>query len=211
MIRINLLPQKQQAAQTDTNTLQAVVLVAFLLELAGLFFVQHTKERQLEAVKAESAAVRGQIDQIGREIANHKQIQDELKSLREREAAIERLQSGRVGPTAVLLELSRVLTAEKGPTVDRARLEQLRRDAPQLVPNPSWDARRLWLTGYKEAERSATISGFARDAEDVSELLRRLSLSNYFEEVKLLPAEKVLDPQTKEQLVRFEFSAKVKF
>jgi type IV pilus assembly protein PilN len=211
VIRINLLPQKQQAAQTDTNTLQAVVLVAFLLELAGLFFVQHTKERQLEAVKAESAAVRGQIDQIGREIANHKQIQDELKSLREREAAIERLQSGRVGPTAVLLELSRVLTAEKGPTVDRARLEQLRRDAPQLVPNPSWDARRLWLTGYKEAERSATISGFARDAEDVSELLRRLSLSNYFEEVKLLPAEKVLDPQTKEQLVRFEFSAKVKF
>lgn len=211
MIRINLLPQKQQAAQTDTNTLQAVMLVAFLLELAGLFFVQHTKERQLEAVKAESAAVRGQIDQIGREIANHTQIQDELKSLREREAAIERLQSGRVGPTAVLLELSRVLTAEKGPTVDRARLEQLRRDAPQLVPNPSWDARRLWLTGYKEAERSATISGFARDAEDVSELLRRLSLSNYFEEVKLLPAEKVLDPQTKEQLVRFEFSAKVKF
>jgi len=211
VIRINLLPQKQQAAQTDTNTLQAVMLVAFLLELAGLFFVQHTKERQLEAVKAESAAVRGQIDQIGREIANHTQIQDELKSLREREAAIERLQSGRVGPTAVLLELSRVLTAEKGPTVDRARLEQLRRDAPQLVPNPSWDARRLWLTGYKEAERSATISGFARDAEDVSELLRRLSLSNYFEEVKLLPAEKVLDPQTKEQLVRFEFSAKVKF
>jgi type IV pilus assembly protein PilN len=211
VIRINLLPQKQQAAQTDTNTLQAVVLVAFLLEIAGLFFVQHTKERELEAVKAESAAVRGQIDQIGREIANHKQIQEELKSLRERESAIERLQSGRVGPTAVLLELSRVLTAEKGPTVDRARLEQLRRDAPQLVPNPSWDAHRLWLTGYKEAERNATISGFARDAEDVSELLRRLSLSNYFEDVKLLPAEKVLDPQTKEQLVRFEFSAKVKF
>jgi type IV pilus assembly protein PilN len=211
VIRINLLPQKQQAAQTDKNTIQAVVLVAFLLEVAGLFFVQHTKERELEAVKAEATAVRGQIDQIGREIANHKQIQEELKSLREREAAIERLQAGRVGPTAVLLELSRVLTPEKGPTVDRARLEQLRRDAPQLVPNPSWDAHRLWLTGYREAERSATISGFARDGEDVSELLRRLSLSNYFEDVKLLPAEKVLDPQTKEQLVRFEFSAKVKF
>jgi len=45
----------------------------------------------------------------------------------------------------------------------------------------------------------------------VSELLRRLSLSQYFEDVKLLPAEKVLDPQTREQLVRFQFSAKVKF
>lgn len=211
MIRVNLLPQKQQASSSDGNSLQTVVLVAFMLELAALFFVQRAKERELEGVRAESAAVRGQIDQIGREIANHKAIQEQLKTLRDREIAIEKLQTGRIGPTAVLLELSRVLTADKGPSVDRARLEQLRRDSPQLVPNPSWDSRRLWLTAYTEKDRVTTIAGFARDGEDVSELLRRLSLSQYFDDVKLLPAEKVLDPQTREQLVRFQFSAKVKF
>jgi type IV pilus assembly protein PilN len=211
MIRVNLLPQKQQASASEGNPLQTAVLVMFMLELGALFFVQRAKERELEGVRAESVAVRGQIDQIGREIANHKAIQDQLKTLRDREAAIEQLQAGRVGPTAVLLELSRVLSGDKGPTVDRARLEQLRRDAPQLVPNPSWDSRRLWLTNYTEKERAVTIAGFARDAEDVSELLRRLSLSQYFEDVKLLPAEKVLDPQTKEQLVRFQYSAKVRF
>jgi type IV pilus assembly protein PilN len=211
MIRVNLLPQKQQASSSDGNSLQTAVLVVFMLELAALFFVQRAKERELEGVRAESAAVRGQIDQIGREIANHKAIQEQLKALRDRETAIEKLQTGRIGPTAVLLELSRVLTADKGPSVDRARLEQLRRDSPQLVPNPSWDSRRLWLTAYTEKDRVTTIGGFARDGEDVSELLRRLSLSQYFEDVKLLPAEKVLDPQTREQLVRFQFSAKVKF
>ena len=211
MIRVNLLPQKQQASSSDGNSLQTVVLVAFMLELAALFFVQRAKERELEGVRAESAAVRGQIDQIGREIANHKAIQEQLKTLRDREIAIEKLQTGRIGPTAVLLELSRVLTADKGPSVDRARLEQLRRDSPQLVPNPSWDSRRLWLTAHTEKDRVTTIAGFARDGEDVSELLRRLSLSQYFDDVKLLPAEKVLDPQTREQLVRFQFSAKVKF
>ncbi len=211
MIRVNLLPQKQQASSSDGNSLQTAVLVVFMLELAALFFVQRAKERELEGVRAESAAVRGQIDQIGREIANHKAIQEQLKALRDREIAIEKLQTGRIGPTAVLLELSRVLTADKGPSVDRARLEQLRRDSPQLVPNPSWDSRRLWLTAYTERDRVTTIAGFARDGEDVSELLRRLSLSQYFEDVKLLPAEKVLDPQTREQLVRFQFSAKVKF
>ena len=211
MIRVNLLPQKQQASSSDGNSLQTAVLVVFMLELAALFFVQRAKERELEGVRAESAAVRGQIDQIGREIANHKAIQEQLKALRDREIAIEKLQTGRIGPTAVLLELSRVLTADKGPSVDRARLEQLRRDSPQLVPNPSWDSRRLWLTAYTEKDRVTTIAGFARDGEDVSELLRRLSLSQYFEDVKLLPAEKVLDPQTREQLVRFQFSAKVKF
>ncbi len=211
MIRVNLLPQKQQASSSDGNSLQTAVLVVFMLELAALFFVQRAKERELEGVRAESAAVRGQIDQIGREIANHKAIQEQLKALRDRETAIEKLKTGRIGPTAVLLELSRVLTADKGPSVDRARLEQLRRDSPQLVPNPSWDSRRLWLTAYTEKDRVTTIAGFARDGEDVSELLRRLSLSQYFEDVKLLPAEKVLDPQTREQLVRFQFSAKVKF
>ncbi len=211
MIRVNLLPQKRDASGHEPTVLQAIVLGAFLLELAVLFFVHQTKVRELEAVRAEATAIRGQIDQIGHEIADHKSIQEQLKSLREREATIERLQAGRVGPTAVLLELSRVLTPGKGPTVDRARLEQLRRDAPHRVPNPAWDAHRLWLTGYEEKERRATIAGFARDAEDVSELLRRLSLSEYFEDVKLLPAEKILDPQTKEQLVRFQFSAKVKF
>ena len=211
MIRVNLLPQKQQASSSDGNALQTAVLVVFMLELAALFFVQRAKERELEGVRAESAAVRGQIDQIGREIATHKAIQEQLKALRDRETAIEKLQTGRIGPTAVLLELSRVLTADKGPSVDRARLEQLRRDSPQLVPNPSWDSRRLWLTAYTEKDRVTTIAGFARDGEDVSELLRRLSLSQYFEDVKLLPAEKVLDPQTREQLVRFQFSAKVKF
>ena len=205
MIRVNLLPQKQQASSSDGNSLQTVVLVAFMLELAALFFVQRAKERELEGVRAESAAVRGQIDQIGREIANHKAIQEQLKTLRDREIAIVKLQTGRIGPTAVLLELSRVLTADKGPSVDRARLEQLRRDSPQLVPNPSWDSRRLWLTAYTEKDRVTTIAGFARDGEDVSELLRRLSLSQYFDDVKLLPAEKVLDPQTREQLVRFQF------
>ncbi len=212
MIRVNLLSQKQQEASAgDDTTWSTVVLLLVLVELGGLFLVQRAKEREHEAVVAETVAVRNQIEQIGRDISNHKAVQEQLKLLREREIAIEKLQAGRIGPTAVLLELSRVLTADKGPTVDRAHLEQLRHDAPQLVPNPAWDARRLWLSAYAEKERNATVSGFARDGEDVSELLRRLALSQYFEDVRLLPAEKVLDVVTKEPIVRFQFSAKVRF
>jgi hypothetical protein len=55
------------------------------------------------------------------------------------------------------------------------------------------------------------LSGFARDGEDVSEFLRRLTLSDYFYEVKLLPASKALDPLTKLELIRFEMSAKVRY
>ena len=111
----------------------------------------------------------------------------------------------------MLLELSRVLTPGRGPTVDRDKLEQMKRDDPTAVPNPNWDPRRLWLVQYSETDRTMRLAGFARDGEDVSEFLRRLTTSDYFYEVKLLPASKVIDPETKLELVRFELSAKVRY
>jgi hypothetical protein len=55
------------------------------------------------------------------------------------------------------------------------------------------------------------IAGLARDGEDVSEFLRRLSLSDYFYDVRLLPASKGMDAATKLELVKFEMSAKVRY
>ena len=80
-----------------------------------------------------------------------------------------------------------------------------RRDNPLSVFNPTWDARRLWVTGYVEAQRKLKIDGKARDGEDVSELARRLNLSSYFYDVKLLPATRESD------FVRFSIEAKVRY
>ena len=55
------------------------------------------------------------------------------------------------------------------------------------------------------------IAGMARDGEDVSEFLRRLSLSDMFFDVKLLPASKAADTATKLELVKFDVSAKVRY
>jgi len=110
-----------------------------------------------------------------------------------------------------MLELSRVLTQGRGPTVAAERLEQLKRDNPTAVPNSNWDPRRLWLGEYHESERAVKLAGFARDAEDVSEFLRRLTLSELFADVRLLPGSKGFDPATKLELIRFEMSAKVRY
>ena len=55
------------------------------------------------------------------------------------------------------------------------------------------------------------LSGLARDGEDVSEFLRRLTLSDYFYDLRLLPASKERDGETHLELVRFELSAKVRY
>jgi type IV pilus assembly protein PilN len=220
MIRINLLPTKKvlrrkgetgEAEGGPSQAWLAFVLGAVLLEVIVLLFVYKTKQDQLTSIRRHNQEVQANIDAIKREISNHAQIKAELKELRDREEAIQKLQAARTGPTATMLELSRILTQGRGPTVDREKLEQLKRDNPSSVPNPNWDPRRLWMTGYKEDARLVKVVGNARDGEDVSEFLRRLSLSDYFYEVRLMPAKKEVDTLTKLELVKFEISAKVRY
>lgn len=220
MIRINLLPTKKvlrrkgevgDLAGGESQAWLAFVLGAVLLEVIVLLFVYKTKQDQLTQVVRHNQEVQANVDAITREISNHAQIKAELKELRDREEAIEKLQSARTGPTATMLELSRILTPGRGPTIERDKLEQLKRDNPSAVPNPNWDPRRLWMTSYKEDNRMVRVIGLARDGEDVSEFLRRLSLSDYFYEVRLMPAKKEVDTVTKLELVKFEMSAKVRY
>jgi type IV pilus assembly protein PilN len=217
MVRINLLPDRRQTsrriAASEPGQLWMVAVVgAAALSVVVCLFVQKVKQNELSGVLAENDVAQGQIDAIAKQISDHPQITARLKELRDREAAIQKLQAGRTGPTSTLLELAHVLTVGgRGPTTDRDKVEQLKRDNPVMAYNPNWDPRRLWLTSYKEADRLVRMGGLARDGEDVSELERRLKLSDYFAEVKLLPGAKVADPQTHQELFQFELSAKVKY
>jgi type IV pilus assembly protein PilN len=216
MVRVNLLPDRKQASRRmtvaePTQLWILVVLGVFAATVVVCLFVQKMKQDELRGVMAENQRTQGQIDAIKTQIANHAQIQARLKELRDREEAIQKLQAARTGPTSTLLELAHVLTPGRGPTTDRDKLEQMKRDNPAEVYNANWDPRRLWMTSYLESDRVVKMAGFARDGEDVSELERRLKLSDYFTEVKLLPGQKVVDNQTKQELFSWQLSAKVRY
>jgi type IV pilus assembly protein PilN len=217
MVRVNLLPDRKTAvrraaAAGEPSQLWLIgVLGALVLTVIVCLFVQKMKQDELAGIIADNTRVQGQIDAIKKTIANHAEIQARLKELRDREEAIQRLQAARTGPTATLLELAHVLTPGRGPTTDRDKLEQLKRDNPAEVYNQNWDARRLWLTSYIESDRTVKLEGLARDGEDVSELERRLKLSDYFTDVRLLPGAKTTDATSHQELFKFSLSAKVKY
>lgn len=219
MVRINLLPDRRgQAGGRRTSAVEpgqlwlVGVLGAAVATIVVCLFLQKIKESELAEILADNGVTQGQIDAIGKQISDHPQITARLKELRDREAAIQTLESARTGPTSALLELSRLLTVGgRGPSTDRDKLEQLKRDNPTEVYNANWDPRRLWLTSYKEADRVVKMGGLARDGEDVSEFERRLKLSDFFGDVKLLPGSKITDSQTHQELFQFELSAKVRY
>lgn len=212
MIKINLLPQQRRVErQEGSQVWLAVILVLLLAEVAG-FFVWHAQlAEDLERQRRTNKELEAQIDQSKRAVANHGEVLKKLEELRARESAIDELQKARTGPTAVLLELARLLTPGRGPSVSPDKLAQIRRDNPNSVYNSGWDPRRLWITAYVEKNRSVRLDGSARNGEDVSELARRMNISDYFTEVTLLPGQKSKDKASGLQLVDFQLEAKVQY
>lgn len=213
MIRINLLTRKKRSAEAPQKT-QAWLLVALgcvLLEVVVLVILHGLKTDELRAQERKNSEIGAQIEQSKRAVQRHEEVKQKLQLLRAREDAIAKLESARSGPTSVLVELSRILTPGRGPSVDPAKITQIRRDDPGSAFNPNWDTRRLWLTAFKEEKRRMHVDGLARDGEDVSEFARRLSLSDFFEGVKLLPAHRQQDPATKVDLVQFSLEAEVQY
>jgi type IV pilus assembly protein PilN len=213
MIRINLLPRKRrsEAGSGSNQGWLVVIMVVLLAEVVGLLGVHQLKERELKAQERKNAVVAAQIEQLKRLVSNHAEVKQKLQELRAKEEAIAALQSARTGPTAVLLELARILTPGRGPTVEPARLEELKRENPLAMFSANWDARRLWLTRFVEQNREVQIGGLARDGEDVSEFARRLGLSAHFENVRLLPGRRAGSGTAGLELVEFELQAKARY
>jgi type IV pilus assembly protein PilN len=215
MIRVNLLPQKREAARrasaSGSQQWLFIVLGVIVLEILGLLVLQSSKNSDLKQKTAENQKVDINIKEIQKEISNHDQIKADLQGLRDREAAIGKLQSARTGPTAVLLELAKILTPGRGPTADHDKLEQLKKDNPSAMFDPSWDAHQLWILTYSEDNRKVKITGQARDAGDVAEFVKRLTLSDYFYDVQPPSATKSVDSATHLELAKFELTAHVRY
>jgi type IV pilus assembly protein PilN len=212
MIRINLLPQKRRGAERrEGGQLWLVfMLVLVLAEVSGLFVLHAYKNQELAEQTRKNREHEARIAASKQAVQDHADVTAKLTQLRAREDAIAKLQSARTGPTSVLLELARILTPGRGPSVAPEVLDRIRRDDPLGMYNPNWDPRRLWLLSFIESQRKVRLKGLARDGEDVSELARRMNISAYFNEVRLLPASRV-GGKGGVELISFELEAKVKY
>jgi type IV pilus assembly protein PilN len=218
VIRVNLLPQKKRAervavAEPSSSQRWILVVLAFAILLgAGFTWFHQTKVKELEAQNGINQQLEGDISNIRQLVLQHEQVKKDLVVLKARDEAIQKLEKARTGPTAALLELSRLLTPGKGPTVDPDRYEAQRKNNPLQAINPGWDARRVWLTSFKEQNRVVEMQGLARDSTDISELAYRLKASSYFYDVKLLPGGKNKSaPSGEVAMVTFGMQLKVRY
>lgn len=191
MIRINLLPQAKRGARGaaagggSASGWIVAYFAAALLACVAFALMYFSKRSELDEQLARNAALQRRIEEVTAQSANLDEVRARLERSRQLEQVVAELQRARFGPTRVLMELSRILSAGGGPSVNPQRLEEIRRDNPLAGYNRSWDFRRLWLTGLREEDRRVQIRGSGKTNEDVAEFLRRLSLSESFADVHL--------------------------
>lgn len=215
MIRINLLPgARSQKRASSTSSPQGWFVsygVAALLTAAILAFVYVRALGRLEEQQSANAALTREIRELESQSANIDEVRGQLERSRQLENVVSELQRARYGPTQVLMEISRILSVGGGPTVDPQRLEQLRRVNPLATYNVGWDPRRLWVTEFSEEDRSCNIKGAGKTNEDVAEFLRRLTLSDLFDQVALVQTRGAEDRDTHLPVIEFELNCRVNY
>ncbi len=215
MIRVNLLPRRREQKREGGNLWIVALAVVVLAEVIGIFFVHAGKKKELDDVVESNNVLTASINQKKAQVANHEAVKRDLAEYQKREDAITQLQAGRTGPTALLLEISRVLTPRKLPTTEPDAIERLRRENPGAIPSERWDPHRLWVTSFREDNKNVVIMGLGKTNDDVAEFLRRVSVSRYFQNVKLVRTEEknVAAGKTTSSLnvVGFEMRASVRY
>jgi type IV pilus assembly protein PilN len=219
MIRINLLPAGKRQARGGGGGGGAIggtgwfvgYAAAALLTCVVLAVIYIGQERELSEQVARNQALEARISDITQQSASIDEVRAALQHSSELETVVGELQRARFGPTRVLMELSRILSTGGGPSIDPQRLEGIRRGNPLAGYNRAWDTRRLWLVAFNEEDRHVRIQGVGKTNEDVAEFLRRLALSDSFDDVHLDKTEAVEDQETHLPLIAFELTATVRY
>ncbi len=202
MIRINLLPVREQVTKKAGKQVLALFAVLILLEVGALLWFQGEKGAELTAAQQNNAKISKKIETLQTQTAEVADLESQKVELEQQKTVLDGLVEGQSGPVRMLTELSSMLTPTEDP---QKKLEMLNRGW-----NPDWDPRRLWLDGFIERNRALKISGHARTNEDLAEFLQRMGTALHFVEINLNVSEAVeMSELENARMVRFDIDALV--
>jgi type IV pilus assembly protein PilN len=179
MMRINLLPHRQlkraeRQRQFGLMALMAVVAAGAVV-FTGWTFLGAKKDAQLER----NGRLEQAIAQLDKEIADIKDLKDQISNVLERKQIVENLQTNRSQSVVILDELSRQLPEG------------------------------LYLRSIKQQGNLITLDGVADTNARVATLVRNLSVSNWMESPNLIEIKSITVNGVKQNDFTLNVSLKV--
>ena len=195
MIRINLLADAREKGGVASNVSTRswlwlyLVVCGLWLSMVSAFYV--SIESRLDDFHVANRELRTETQNVQKRVRGFEELKKQVERGRRMSGVIQEINKARSGPLRILMELSKVLSQPGGPTIDPRELEQLRHANPYATYDANWDVRRLWVERYVAVGGECTIVGKSRSNEDVSEFMRRLTLSELYTDVELRSTKQV--------------------
>lgn len=155
MVRINLLPVRVSKKKEAGKQQLVLFLLVLLAGAIGNWWYHELRAGALEAVERDLKKTKEDIAELDKVIQDVDKIKAEEAMLKRKLETLDRLRKGRTGPVRMLAELG-----ENTP-------------------------RRLWLKKLEEKAGQVTFTGSAASIDDISEFIRKLKGSKYFDRIEL--------------------------
>jgi len=161
MIRINLLPHREEARKAKRK--QFYALTGMVAVLGGLivFFVYTVIATYISNQEEKNEFLKKEIAALDKDIAEIKRLKEQAQALLARKQVIESLQHDRGEPVLLLSEFVK------------------------LVPEG------IYLKSFKQEGLKISLSGYAQSSARVSTLMRNLDSSDWMERPELLEVKAV--------------------
>ena len=163
MTRINLLPHREIKRAARQRQLNALFLGALIAGLGGTFLGHSVIAGRVEAQEARNQFLEAETAKLDRQIAQIKDLKAQTQAMIARKEVVEKLQADR--PMSVHL------------------FDELARRLPDKV----------YLSEVKQQGERISVRGYAQSNDRVSELLRSLEGSEWFEAPELVEVRRAGD------------------
>lgn len=145
MVRINLLPHREEKRKQRKAAFVALLVLAALIGIGIVLLVGGYNARAIAVQEQRNALLQSSIAALDVKIARIATLKQEIEALKARQQAVEDLQGDRNQPVYLL--------------------DELVRQTPEGV----------YLKGFRQDGQRVAINGYAQSQERVSGLLRNLS------------------------------------
>lgn len=213
LIRINLIGRPgagkkggaRRGLQLPDVPNVGLLLFALFLVIEGAVFFQWQLNSSEEATRATSRLTlrRKEIAELQKIKEEITKTTEEVKKLDAQKVVFDVLLAERSGPVGALHYLSFMLQPRAEAETAADELKAMEAAGWRVA----WDARKAWITGFRETDGEVTLTGEALGHEDVAEVQRRLESSAYFRDPKLVFQEKKRDDKLGIFYVEFSIRA----
>ena len=181
MIRVNLLPHREEKRKRRQQQFLGIAVFSVILGLVAAGAVWFFLDQQVEQQRANVAYMKAEIGKLDKQIEEIRKIREETASLLAKKQVVEGLQSNRSEPVQLL--------------------DQLLRQLPEGI----------YLKQIKQTGVKVNVMGYAQSNARVSTLMRNLGASPYLENPELVEIKAVLlDNNPNKRVNEFSMNISVK-